>query len=226
MLHFPKKACWAIALWPLLASAQTQKFASHFPFEATNVPASVKTITDGRPWLSKERGPVDGLMVFAQEKSGAVWLGGDQGAARFDRKASHPWDRWQYFHGRRWLLDNSVQNIKVIESTGVSRQVWIRTKTGVSLIEWRPMSLEQKARYFDDRIEARHVRHGMVADSRLRVAGDVTSSVTSDSDNDGLWTAIHLGLISAAHNLNKQLNDTRNKNADGTYKGFPGEPNE
>ena len=171
MLHFLKRLWWAIALWPLLASAQTQKFASHFPFDATNVPASVKTIADGKPWLSKERGPVDGLMVFAQEKSGAVWLGGDQGAARFDRKASHPWDRWQYFHGRRWLLDNSVQNIKVIESTGTARQVWIRTKTGVSLIEWRPMTLEQKARYFDERIEARHVRHGMVADSHLRTPG-------------------------------------------------------
>jgi len=36
----------------------------------------------------------------------------------------------------------------------------------------------------------------------------------------------HLGLISAAHNLNKQLNDSRNKNVDGIYKGFPGEPNE
>ncbi|MDO6430480.1 glycoside hydrolase family 15 protein [Flavitalea sp. BT771] len=36
----------------------------------------------------------------------------------------------------------------------------------------------------------------------------------------------HLGLISAAHNLNKQLNDNRNKNVDGVYKGFPGDPNE
>ena len=193
MPHFLTRFCWALALWPLLSSAQTQKFASHFPFDATNVPASVKTIADGKPWPSKERGPVDGLMVFAQEKAGALWLGGDQGAARFDRKASHPWDRWQYFHGRRWLLDNSVQNIKVIESTGAARQVWIRNKTGVSLIEWRPMTLEQKAKYFDDRIEARHVRHGMVADSHLRTPGDVASSVTSDNDNDGLWTAIHLG---------------------------------
>src|SRR5882672_483704 len=179
MMGLLKRFWLAFALWPLLASAQTQKFASHFPFEATNVPASVKTITDGRPWLSKERGPVDGLMVFAQEKSGAVWLGGDQGAARFNHKASLPWDRWQYFHGRRWLLDNSVQNIQVIESTRAARQVWIRTKAGVSLIEWRPMTLEQKAKYFDDRIEGRHVRHGMVADSHLRVPGDVASSVTS-----------------------------------------------
>jgi GH15 family glucan-1,4-alpha-glucosidase len=33
----------------------------------------------------------------------------------------------------------------------------------------------------------------------------------------------HLALISAAHNLNKQLNDNRNKNVDGVAKGFPGE---
>jgi GH15 family glucan-1,4-alpha-glucosidase len=33
----------------------------------------------------------------------------------------------------------------------------------------------------------------------------------------------HLALISAAHNLNKQLNDSRNKNVDDHYKGFPGQ---
>lgn len=178
---------------PLLAGGQTQKFASQFPLDSSNVPPAIKAIADGKPWLSKERGPVEGLMVFAREKSGAVWLGGDQGAARFDRKASHPWDRWQYFHGRRWLADDSVQNIRVVESNAPGRQVWIRTKSAVSLIEWRPMTLEQKARLFDERIEARHVRHGMIADSALRVPGDVASSFTHDNDNDGLWTAIYLG---------------------------------
>lgn len=36
----------------------------------------------------------------------------------------------------------------------------------------------------------------------------------------------HLALISAAHNLNKQLNDSRNKNVDDQYSGFPGQPDE
>jgi len=36
----------------------------------------------------------------------------------------------------------------------------------------------------------------------------------------------HLALISAAHNLNKQLNDSRNKNVDDQYRGFPGQPEE
>ena len=192
MITFLKSARWLFVFLPLLVIAQTQKFASQFPLDSKQVPAAVKMLVDGKPWLGKERGPVEGLMVFAQEKSGAVWLGGDQGAARFDRKADHRWDRWQYFHGRRWLQDNSVQNI-VIEETGPARKVWLRTKTGVSLVEWRPMTLEQKARMFDERIEARHVRHGMVADSKLRVAGDLTSNVTTDNDNDGLWTAMYLG---------------------------------
>lgn len=204
-----KSTLWLLSLLPLLAVAQTQKFATQFPPDSALVPVSVKMLLDGRPWLGKERGPVEGLMVFAQEKSGAVWLGNDQGAARFDRKADHRWDRWQYFHGRRWLQDNSVQNI-VVEEAGAARKVWVRTKTGVSLLEWRPMTLAQKARLFDERIEARHVRHGMVADSSLRVAGDLSSNATTDNDNDGLWTAMYLGAQAYRHAVTKEP-DARKK---------------
>ena len=183
----------ALLLLPVLAgAAATQKFATQFPLDAAGVPTGVRQIVDGRPWLHKERGPVEGLMLFATEKSGAVWLGCDQGAARFDRKADHPWDRWQYFHGRRWLADDSVQNI-LVETNAPHRKVWVRTKTGVSLIEWRPMTLAEKAAYFDERIEARHVRHGMVADCSLGTPGDPASWRPQDNDNDGLWTAIYLG---------------------------------
>jgi hypothetical protein len=143
-------------------------------------------------WQGKEQGPVPGLKIFAREKSGALWLGSNQGAAYFDPKATHRWDRWQYFFGPRWLQDNEIRNIWVDESNS-ARQVWIRTRSGVSVIEWRPMPLEQKAKLFDERIENRHVRHGLVADSYLRVAGDLSTSTKVSSDNDGLWTAIYLG---------------------------------
>src|SRR5215510_310763 len=49
-LHLPgpgKQLCWTLLWFPLLASAQTQKFASHFPFDSSNVPPSVKAIADG-----------------------------------------------------------------------------------------------------------------------------------------------------------------------------------
>jgi hypothetical protein len=180
------------------AWADLQKSAMHFALDSPAVPVAVKPIVNGKPWLSKERGPVEGMILFAQERSGAVWLGSDQGAARFDSKASHRWDRWQYFQGSRWLQDDSVQNIIIEAARGakdpeVARKVWIRTKTGVSLLQWQPMTLEEKARLFEERIEARHVRHGMVADTTLLRHGDITSSTNRDNDNDGLWTSIYLG---------------------------------
>jgi len=171
--------------------AQTQKIATHFPSDAPEVPAEVRAEARGQSWQQVERGPVEGLKVFAREKSGAVWLGGDLGAARFDARAKFRWDRWQYFYGRRWLLDDKVCNIHVDEN-GPGRKVWIHTGKGVSLIEWRPMTLADKAKYFDERIEQRHVRHGLVASSHLRVAGEVSSNQKVSSDNDGLWTAIYL----------------------------------
>jgi hypothetical protein len=177
--------------------AQMQKFAVQYAFESPDVPAAVRREAPGEPWTAAEAGPVPGLKLFAREKSGAVWLGSGQGAARFDPAARHRWDRWQYFQGRRWLRDDDVRNIVVEETSAgrkaAARRVWLRTATGISLIEWRPMTLEQKAGYFEERIEQRHVRHGMVADSHLRAAGDPASNQKVSSDNDGLWTAIYLG---------------------------------
>jgi hypothetical protein len=188
----PIFALWLLGVALCAAPTPTQKFAVHYPFTASNVPPAVLQEAIPEVWRHAERGPVPGLKLFARERSGAVWLGGDQGAARFDPKARHRWDRWQYFWGRRWLLDNDVQNIWVEDHTP-TRRVWLRTRTGVSCIEWRPMTLAEKAAAFDARIEARHVRHGLVADSHLRVAGDLSTSITTDNDNDGLWTAIYLG---------------------------------
>jgi hypothetical protein len=180
------------ALLPIIACGQTQKMAAHFAVDASQIPAAVKADANRQPWTGREVGPVPNLKVFAREKSGAYWLGNEQGVARFDPKARHRWDRWQYLHGRRWLMDNDVRNIHV-EETEMSRKVWVRTKSAISLIEWRPMPLEEKARIFEERVEARHVRHGMIADSHLRIPGDLSTNRKHTSDNDGLWTSIYLG---------------------------------
>src|SRR5262249_3294039 len=135
----------SLVVWPGLSLGQTQKFASQFSSDAPEVPAAVRGEAASQPWAGAERGPVEGLKVLAREKGGALWLGSDQGAARFDAKTKERWDRWQYFYGRRWLGDDVVSNI-CVEETSPSLRVWIRTKTGVSLIEWRSMTLEAKAK--------------------------------------------------------------------------------
>jgi hypothetical protein len=54
------------------------------------------------------------------------------------------------------------------------------------------MTLEEKARTFEERVRARHLRHGLVASCRLERPGDLRSFKTHSSDNDGLWTAMYV----------------------------------
>lgn len=185
-----------LVLWGLLVVltswADSQKMATRYALDATEVPAVVQREPAAKPWTGPEKGPVAGLQEMARERSGAIWLGSPEGAARFQPKAKHPWERWQYFWGKRWLSDNAVKNIVVEEGSGVPT-IWIRTATGVTRLQWKPMTLAEKAQYFDERVEARHVRHGLVTGSELHVPGDVRSNALRDDDNDGLWTSMYLG---------------------------------
>ena len=93
----------------------------------------------------------------------------------------------EFFAGKRYLPDDEVLGLRPDESRGM----WVRTRTGVSHIELRPMTLEQKATAFEERIRLRHDRYGMVSDSHLAKAGDLSTNILESSDNDGLWTAMY-----------------------------------
>ena len=129
---------------------------------------------------------VGNITATARASDGAIWLGTTQGLVRLDFSALEQ-DRRQYLAGQRYLPDNQVQQLLPDEHNGV----WVRTRTGVAHIGLKPMTLAQKAEHFEQRIRARHDRYGLVADSGLRVAGDVASNQMHDNDNDGLWTAMY-----------------------------------
>lgn len=213
-------------------SEYRQKLVQRFSLNDRQVPAEV--LQDASPvrWQNEERGPVADLKFFIYEDAHTIssnsvnqsssasdavcWLGGSEGAARFDPTAKHPWDRWQYFAGPRWLPDNHICNI-VVRNEGGSRFVWIRTDAGISRIEWRPMTLAEKAVHYDELIEQHHLRLGFVADCRLREPGDLKTSYTVDNDNDGLWTAMYLAAESyrfaVTHNAEARDHANRALNA-------------
>ncbi len=113
-----------------------------------------------------------------------VWFGTKLGAIRLDG------DEWGYRQGRRWLPHDEVAAIAV-DTNG---DAWFATAGGVGRIEHRPMTLADKARYFEDVIDKRHRRtkHGYVLHCRLAAPGDIESPVQNyDSDNDGLWTGMY-----------------------------------
>ena len=133
--------------------------------------------------LALTRLPSTDFTVIAAESPSVTWVGTRRGAFRLsgDNKAC------EYFAGLRWLPDDHV--------TGVgfeSGAAWLQTPKGFSRIEYKPMTLAGKSRVFLERVQARHVRWGLTADSHLRVAGDLSTNQPVSNDNDGLWTAMYV----------------------------------
>lgn len=127
--------------------------------------------------------PHTDVTVITAAPSGQIWIGTPQGAVRMhaDLRAR------EYFAGKRWLPQDHVTGIGFDGGA-----TWVETSGGYARIADVLMTLEEKSRSFVARVQARHVRWGLTSDSRLQVPGDVSSSQTVSSDNDGLWTAMYV----------------------------------
>jgi hypothetical protein len=127
--------------------------------------------------------PTKQFTVVHVESPSVTWVGTKQGAIRL----SDDFKRLEYFGGGRWLRDDRVTGIG---SDGDA--TWIETPEGFSRIEYKSMTLADKSRVFVDRVQKRHNRWGLTADSHLRVPGDLASNQMIATDNDGLWTAMYV----------------------------------
>jgi hypothetical protein len=155
-------AC-AVALSAQSISGQPwQKFRTFYSTDDAKIPAALRTSTERK----------------AVASDGIEWTAATRGLYRSSK---------EYFAGKRYLPDDEVVGL----APDASRGMWVRTRTGVSHIELREMTLEQKAAAFEERIARRHDRYGMVADSHLAKAGDLSTNVLEANDNDGLWTAMY-----------------------------------
>lgn len=137
---------------------------------------------DGNHWnLRGADGLPYGPVTTIRNSGMSIWFGTDRGAIKKDKG-------WHYYNGKRWLPDNKVNDILPIDE----HTVWIATPEGISQIQDVEMSLVQKAEFFEDRIKLRHQRYGLVSRSQLIIPGDLSTSHTVTTSNDGLWTAIYL----------------------------------
>ncbi len=130
---------------------------------------------DGLPW--------NDFTCVTAGPEGEIWFGTKLGAIHFDGK------EWAYRQGRCWLPNDEVIQI-ASDSKG---STWFATAAGVGCIERRPMTLADKAEFYEQEIEkyVKRTPFGYVAEAYLRKAGDRTSADPQDSDNDGLWTAMY-----------------------------------
>ena len=123
------------------------------------------------------------VTVIKAAPDSGIWVGTREGAVR----VSPDYRKREYFAGKRWLPADHVTGI------GFEREVvWLETPGGYSRIAYEPMTLEGKSKVFVDRVQARHNRWGLTADSQLRTPGDLSTSQAVSTDNDGLWTAMYV----------------------------------
>ncbi|MFD1143287.1 hypothetical protein ACFQ4C_19320 [Larkinella insperata] len=118
------------------------------------------------------------------EVDGKLWFGSTKGA--FALRSDGKFD---YYNGERWLPGDEVVHI----SKGPKNSVLILTKAGLGQIAFKPMTLHDKAVFFDNQVRSRHIRVGFNATLSDMNKGDISTGYLEDSDNDGLWTSMYLG---------------------------------
>ena len=116
--------------------------------------------------------------------NGKLWLGSTNGAFSL-----RPDGKFDYYNGERWLPGNRVTQI----AAGPKNTVLILTTVGLAKLETKPMTLYDKAQFYDQQVRTRHIRNGFNAGLVGMEKGNLTSGHLSDSDNDGLWTSMYLG---------------------------------
>jgi hypothetical protein len=156
--------------------------------------------------------PAGPVKICARESNLSIfWIGTDQGAIRhnislrFGLRDKAPWETndwaFEYFAGKRWLPDDRVTGIG-FETNGSGNDItWLETPKGFSRVEYKEMTLAEKSKAFVERVRARHVRHGLTADSMLQTPGDLSTNRTVSSDNDGLWTQMYVAAEVFRHRV-------------------------
>jgi len=131
------------------------------------------------------RGKPDGLPV---EDVNSVAASGDTliagfsiGAAR--RKAGE----WEYMQSGRWLPDDSVRAVAIAPDGSL----WFGTGAGVGKIEYAPMTLDQKAAFFQNFVPL-FMRYGFTGDATITAPGDFSSLKKRAHDNENVWTGMQI----------------------------------
>ncbi|SEN13799.1 hypothetical protein SAMN05216436_11222 [bacterium A37T11] len=122
-------------------------------------------------------------LLTINEIDGKYWFGSTEGVF-----CLRPDGRFDFYNGERWLPGNKVS--AVIKGTGAS--VLVATDAGLSQLFFEPMSLPQKAVFYDNQVRLRHIRNGLNASFKGVKQGNLSLGNMQDSDNDGLWTAMYL----------------------------------
>jgi len=161
-------------------------------------------------------------ITVVKEIDGKLWFGSVNGAFMLQADG-----KYKYYASKRWLPSNTVADI----AAGANGSVLILTDKGLGDIHFKPMTLYEKALYYEQQVRRRHIRLGFNATISRMKDGDVSTGSLEDSDNDGLWTSMYLGAevfryaatksAEALENCRESLDAMERLYTVNSLKGFP-----
>ncbi len=131
----------------------------------------------------RQKLPWNDLTVI-KEIQGNLWFGSNRGAFMRNKEG-----KFNYYASQRWLPSDQVIDI----AAGENNTVFILTDQGLAEIQFKPMTLHEKAMFYEKQVRNRHLRHGFNATLGDMKSGNISTGTLKDSDNDGLWTSMYLG---------------------------------
>ena len=131
--------------------------------------------------------PATDLTVI-EDIGGQLWFGSVNGAFLQQPATAASGESFSYFASERWIPGNKVTGI----AQGPDKSVLVLTDQGMGRICFQPMSLEQKAMYYEEIVRQRHIRYGFYSDYSGVSRGDVSSAVMGPHDSDNLWTSMYM----------------------------------
>ena len=173
---------------PYKLTAQPTRFCKQFAADSPDVPKALFSVVNEVPDLSGFPLPLPSrkkdYTCFVCD-GGVTWYGAKTGLTRYEPGAAREDLVIQFFAAERDLQDNCVLGLLLTDGV-----LWVRTETGVTSIEIRLVTPEEKAKLLLE--ESRNVvdRRGMYSQKRLAIPRDLSSKVPyGHSDNDGGFTA-------------------------------------
>ncbi len=141
------------------------------------------------PVFAAGRVPLNGATDIAKTSDGGFIVTTSGGAIRMIDRGDGP--EWRVYNTLRWVADEDVRAVATDDGT-YNAPIYFGSDGGMTWVTVEDMSIEQKMALLTEKIVLRHDRDGAVADSRLTVPGDLSTSIPWDSDNDGGWTSYWL----------------------------------
>ena len=117
-----------------------------------------------------------------KEISGRLWFGSVWGTFFLNDKG-----KYTYYAGERWLPGNNVISIE----SGPDQSVLVLTDKGIAQLMFKPMTLEEKALFYEKQVREKNIRYGFNCSS-VGIPTGYSSARTGNQPSDNLWTGMYL----------------------------------